>query len=116
MWLLFTFFVLFVIFLESKESKMRDHGTSHPNTVCDLVIAVSLAVWTLDWAYVESCLWPLGIPLFSYTHSTCMNKLYFTKKASACSWLKIYNVIDCALNNTDCLKQMFVPKLLASVL
>lgn len=113
---LLLFYFVYHVLRDSKESKMRDHGPPIPNIVCDPVIAESLAFLKSDWVYVESCQWPLGIPLFSYTHSTCMNKLYFTKKASACSWLKISHVIDCALNSTDCLKQMFVHELLASVL
>lgn len=86
---------------------MREHRLPVPDTVCDRLIAVALAFLNLGWVYIESCRWPLGM-LCSLPHSACMNKLYFTKKASACSCLKNCNVIDCALNISDCLKQMFV--------
>lgn len=46
---------------------MREHRLPLPDTVRDHVIAEALAFLNWDWVYIESCQWPLGILLFSYT-------------------------------------------------
>lgn len=86
---------------------MRAHRLPLPDTVGDRVIAMALAFLNLDWVTLNHASGLLACSC-SLTHSACMNELYFTKKASACSCLKNCNVIDCALNISDCLKQMFV--------
>lgn len=52
---------------DSKEPKMRAHRLPLPDTACDCIIAVALAFLNLDWVYIESCQWPLGVLVFSYT-------------------------------------------------
>lgn len=46
---------------------MREHRLPVPDTVCSRVIAMALAFLNLDWVYIESCQWPLGMLLFFYT-------------------------------------------------
>lgn len=46
---------------------MRAHRLPLPDTACDRIIAVALAFLNLDWVYIESCQWPLGVLVFSYT-------------------------------------------------
>lgn len=64
---IFVLFILLTTFLEILRNTKREHRLPLPDTVHDRVIVEALAFLNWDWIYIESCQWPLGMLLFSYT-------------------------------------------------